>query len=205
MSRILSVVLTFVLLLFFRLTPSVNATPVSITSGNLGGGTFDDLAFIIIGNGITLHGYESFPVTLGEELATGHLSERIPTFNLNGVVVLQPIFMNFELSFTPTPLLAMSPFAPGVAGSSVTEPFTMTGVLSGANFTPIDFVGQGTFTAGWFPREGPDFGRQFFSAQFVPEPPSIALLIFGAIGLLVGFKHFPRASRATFETNKKSF
>ena len=80
----------------------------------------------------------------------------------------------------------------------------MTGVLSGANFTPIEFVGQGTFTAGWFPREGPNFGRQFFSAQFVTEPPSIALLIFGAIGLLVGFKHFPWASRATSENHKKS-
>ena len=57
----------------------------------------------------------------------------------------------------------------------------MTGVLSGANFAPIEFVGQGTFTTGRFPRERPLFGREFFNAQFVPEPPSVALLAFGVI------------------------
>jgi hypothetical protein len=194
MSRIPSAVVAFVLLLFLS-TPSANAAPVSITSGSLGGRTFDDLAFLINGNGITLFGAESFSPTLGAQLATGHLSRSIPTFGLNGVMVFPEIInMNFELSFTPITLLTLSPFDPGVAGSSVSEPFTMTGVLSGPNFPAIEFVGQGTITAGWFPKEGPDFGRQSVGAQFVPEPSSVALLAFGVIWLVVARKQFATRS-----------
>jgi hypothetical protein len=193
MSRIPSAVVAFVLFLFF-LSPSANATPVSIMSGNLGGRTFDDLAFLIGGHGVTLFGAESFPVTIGDELATGHLSESIPTFGLNGAnVTLQNLHMNFELSFAPITLLTMSPFDPGVAGSSASEPFTMTGILSGPNFETIDFVGQGTLTAGWFP-QGPNFGRQFVNVQFVPEPSSVALLVFGVIWLVVAHRQFTARS-----------
>ena len=57
-----------------------------------------------------LFGAESFPSDIGEALALGHLSERIPVFGLNGACCLAGPFMDFELSFDPITLLTMSPF-----------------------------------------------------------------------------------------------
>jgi hypothetical protein len=92
--------------------------------------------------------------------------------------------MDFEFTFAPITLLTMSPLDPGVAGTSVSEPFTMTGRFIWPGVTTIDYVGQGTVTAGWFARDvsfGDDFVGFVFSA---PEPSASVLLALGLGAML---------------------
>jgi hypothetical protein len=190
--RLILVVSTF---LFIALAPPAGATPISVFDGGMGGSTFEDLTFGIVAYGLEAYGYTSFPF-LGNQLAAGHFNQGFPAWIYPELIVGDPPHsIRIELFFEPTDLLARSPFEPGVAGSSVTRVFTMTAVLTAdaGNAPPIDFVGQGTFSAGWFPREGTRFGFQFFNAQFVPEPSSVTMLAAGFIAFLCIRKRLLRA------------
>jgi hypothetical protein len=160
------------------------ASPIEITSGILGGYAFHDLAFTILGrNGVSVYGFESFPLDIGTELATGHLSELISSTTFTPS---NPVFMNFELSFDPITLLTMSPILH--AGESASRRFTMTGVLSGPNIQTLDFIGQGTLTTGYFSANDPN-GNQYlphFTAVFdTPEPSTAVMLTLSLIAIPV--------------------
>ncbi len=189
-----------VIFVYILFSSTARATALEIASGSeIGGLTFQDLAVTLRGTGFNvIIGFESFPFNLGQQFADGHVSQQvpIPQYLFNGVTYINVVRMQFDLFMEPNGLLAMSAFDPGVEGTSVSEPFAMTGFLFGQNFQQIDFVGQGTLTAGWGSHANNTFADQYFAARFesptvqTPEPSSLALLIIGILAIVGDITQF---------------
>jgi len=145
-------------------------------------------------NGVRLFGSKvPFDLQIGVKLTTGHYSTAFGQSELNvntccefvNLMNVPGSLMDFEFNFAPITLLTLSPLDPGVAGSSVSEPFTMTGQFNWPGVTTIDYIGQGTLTARWFPRDSPDFGSSSVSFIFnAPEPSAAVLLALGLGAML---------------------
>jgi hypothetical protein len=177
-------------ILFLLAASPANATQtVEITSGGVGGSTFDadDFAGILRGAGLAIGGrITPFPfIAIFNALPTGHyiavLNESI---FVNGVPV--PDFtgtITLDFTFTPITVGNLGPFVG--AGQTEIQPMTMVGVFNAAGFETINLFGHGIADAGWAARDSLFFGTFNASFGFVPEPSSIALVVSSIVALLV--------------------
>jgi hypothetical protein len=179
-------------LVVLLLTAPSGAT-TQIVSGGLGDREepFGDQAFLFTdANGHTLGGSKIEDLQIGMKLTTGHYSttfggEELFGFGHGSFFDVPGSSMVFNFTFAPITLLTLSPLDPGVAGAFAGGPFTMTGQFIWPGVTTIDYVGQGTVLAGWFPRDSNDFGFSFVGFTFnAPEPPGTLLLVLGLVAVL---------------------
>jgi hypothetical protein len=171
-----------VLAMLLVASPAHATRTVEINAGGVGGFPGADIAAFISGAGFSVGG-RLVGIDV-HEFPAGHY-----TFDTSDEVFVvggPPIpnltaQLHLEFSFPPITVLSLGPFVG--AGQSETEPMSMIGFFTAPGFETVNLFGQGIASAGWFPRDSPNFGLFRVGFTFLPEPSSIALVALGIVAI----------------------